>query len=130
MPIGEVTGLAFGTQTATTTAAALNGGTAKACSCVVLQNDPDNSVDLFVGDAASQPVQVKPGGSVALPVDDASKVFVKSASGTATVNWMSGAPGLSAAGAAGAAGGGTVDTELPAAVAASDAMANPTAPQV
>jgi len=79
-----------GTQTATTTAAALNSGTSRSCSSVLVQNDPDSTQDVFVGNDSSQSVQLVPGQAEVIPVDNVNKVFVKTASGTATVNWHAG----------------------------------------
>lgn len=77
-----------GTQSATTTAAGLNNGTPLSCTEVLVQNDPDNTVDVFVGNSTSQSVQLRPGESYATLANDVSKVYVKAASGTATVNWQ------------------------------------------
>lgn len=77
-----------GTQSATTTAAPLNGGTSIVCQEVLVQNDPDNAVDVFVGNATSQSVQLRPGETYTALVNNVSKVYVKSASSTATVNWQ------------------------------------------
>lgn len=67
----------------TTTATALS---AQACKAVLLQADPDNTSDIFVGDATNQPIQLLPGQSVSLPVANTNQVYHKTASGTATLN--------------------------------------------
>lgn len=67
------------------TAAALD---AIVCFNATIQADPDNTVDVFIGDSASQPVQLTPGQSVPLPISNLEQVYVKTASGTATVNWL------------------------------------------
>ena len=76
----------FGTITATTTAQAL--GTAIATR-ITVQADPDNTVDLFVGDGTSQPIQLTAGQSVTVHgVTSLWQVYVKSASATAVANFI------------------------------------------
>jgi len=71
------------TIVATDTAAAL---VAQACRSLLLQADPDNTVDAFIGDASTQPIQLAPGASVVLPVANANVVYVVTATDTARVN--------------------------------------------
>lgn len=75
-----------GTLTTSTTAAAL--AASQAVSEVLIQNDPDNTIDVLVGNAAAQPIQLKPGQSITIPVANLATVFVKSVSGTPTVNYL------------------------------------------
>ncbi len=75
-----------GTLTATTTAAAL--GATRASSEVLVQADPDNTVDVFIGDATVQPVQLTPGQAITVLASDIALVFVKTASATAAVNYL------------------------------------------
>ena len=56
------------------------------CRQVLVQNDPDNTVDIFVGTENSQSIQLRPGEAETLLIDNIVKVFVKSASATPTVN--------------------------------------------
>lgn len=70
-----------------TTAAALTAG--QSCFEVIVQADPDNTVDVFFGTSGSQPMQLLPGQAVRLKVSNVNLVYVKTASGTATVNWLS-----------------------------------------
>lgn len=71
----------------TTTAAALSAG--QVCRAVAVQNDPNNSVDVLVGDADSQVWQLVPGDSVTLGVTDVSMVYAKNVSSTTqSVNWL------------------------------------------
>lgn len=82
-PLGGT--LVDGTASVTTTAAAIG---AQACVTVLVQADPDNTVDVFIGDSSNQRYQVLPGAAVGLPVTNVSQVYAKTASGTATVNWL------------------------------------------
>lgn len=75
-----------GTQASTTTAAALT--TTQASSEVLVQNDPDNTVDILIGDATSQVIQLAPGQSITIPINDPSEIQVKTVSGTATTNFI------------------------------------------
>lgn len=84
-PAGS-TVLYAGTATATTTAAAL--AASQVVSELVVQCDPDNAVDCFVGNSTAQTIQLKPGQSLSVPVDNVSRLFVKTASSTAAVNYM------------------------------------------
>lgn len=74
-----------GTLAATTTAAALGS---RACRSVLVQNDPDNTVDILVGDATNQRFQVVPGSAVVIPCSNVSQVYAKTASATGNVNWI------------------------------------------
>ena len=57
---------------------------------VLVQNDPDSGEAVFVGDRRRQTFQLSAGASVTIPVNDLSTVYVSSAGGTATVNWLAG----------------------------------------
>ena len=58
------------------------------CRAVVLQADPDNAQDIFIGDEDSQPMQLVAGQSLSLRVPNLNRVFAKSASGTMILNWL------------------------------------------
>lgn len=73
----------LGTVNVTTTAAALS---AQACKLALIQADPDNTNDIFVGDATYQVWQLKPGDSITLPVANTNTVYLKTSTGTATAN--------------------------------------------
>lgn len=89
MPVSESTKvLTDGTKTATTTAAEL--ATTHSISRVLVQNDPASTVNVLVGNATSQSIKLVPGASMEIEIDDISKVFVKSASATATINYIAG----------------------------------------
>lgn len=78
-------GLAAGTLSATTTAAQLSSN--QACKEVLVQNDPDNTVDVLIGPSGSQPIQLVPGQAVALPVSNVNLVYGKTVSSTGTIAW-------------------------------------------
>lgn len=75
-----------GTLATSTIAAAI--ASSQAVSEVLVQNDPDNTVDLFIGNASAQPIQLKPGDSLSLSVTNLAIVFAKAASGTPTLNYL------------------------------------------
>ncbi len=82
-------GLRSGTLTATTTPQALASRHEHIME-VIVQNDPDSSNAVFVGDTRYQHYQLAAGSNVTVKVNDLSIVYVKTASGTATVNWLAG----------------------------------------
>ena len=55
---------------------------------VLIQNDPDNSADVLVGNSSAQTIQLKPGQSVVIPVTNLATVYAKSVSGTPTINYL------------------------------------------
>lgn len=77
-----------GTQTATTTPGALNGGTSLSCTEVYVQNDPGSVYNLYVGYNGAQPLVITPGSGTSLQISNVNLVYVKTSSGTATVNWL------------------------------------------
>ena len=92
MPVNPVSSSAqkikFSTQTATTTATALSVSSADVyVQELLVTADPDNTVDLFVGDSASQPLQLTPGQSVSFLVPNIGQIYIKTASGTAVCNF-------------------------------------------
>lgn len=70
----------------TTTAAAL--AASEYCQSIGVQADPDNAVDVFIGDSVAQDIQLTAGSSISLDIRDPSLLFVKSASGTMIINYM------------------------------------------
>ncbi len=70
----------------TTTAAAL--ATNQPCMAVWVQADPANSQNVLVGDSSNQYCALAAGKSVVIPVSNVNKVYVKSSSGTQTVNFL------------------------------------------
>lgn len=77
--------LITGSTTATTDAAALPS---TPCTQVLVQNDPDSAVNLFVGNATLQPLKLLPGAWITLNVVNLARVYHKTASGSATVNYV------------------------------------------
>lgn len=75
-----------GTANLTTNAAAI--ATSQAVREVLVQSDPDNTVDIFIGNAAAQSIQLKPGQSASLPVSNLAMIYAKSASGTPILNYL------------------------------------------
>ena len=78
--------ITVGTNGLTTTAEALRA-TLVAWECLV-QNDPDNAVDMLVGNSTDQVIQLSPGQSMTIPIQDAATIYVKSVSGTPTANYL------------------------------------------
>ena len=58
-----------------------------AWECLV-QNDPDNTVDILVGSSAAQTIQLSPGQSITLPIQDAATIWLKSVSSTPVANYL------------------------------------------
>ena len=87
LPINEASDILYdGTKTLSTTGAAL--AASQAVREVIVQNDPDNTIDVFIGNSTSQSIQLKPGQSVVIPVSNLATVFAKSASGTPVINYL------------------------------------------
>lgn len=76
-----------GEVTVTTTAAPINTSYT-VYSSVSLQNDMANTVDIFIGDQTSQTFRLVPGQSVTIPIDYLKKIYVKTASGTAKLTYI------------------------------------------
>ena len=71
-------------QTATTTPAVV--GLSGDFISVIIQNDPDSTPDIKLGNATNQYLVLEPGKSITLTMEDCTRLYVKSASDTATVN--------------------------------------------
>ena len=54
----------------------------RSCVAVLLQSDPDNTVDILIGDTGAQTLQLTPGQSFWLPIRNPITIFAKSVSGT------------------------------------------------
>ena len=59
---------------------------AQACSELVVQSDPGNTVNVLVGNNSSQYVVLEPGDSITLCVSNANLVYHKATSASATLN--------------------------------------------
>lgn len=75
-----------GTLVTSTVAAAL--AASQAVREVIVQNDPDSAVDILVGSATAQPIQLKPGWSLTILVANLATVYAKSVSGTPVLNYL------------------------------------------
>lgn len=73
----------YASTAVTTTAAALSAATSG--EGIWIANDPASGINIAIGDSASQPIILAPGGGIFIPTRNPSSVFVKSASGTPTV---------------------------------------------
>lgn len=58
------------------------------CSTIFVQASPDNTVDLFVGNATAQPIQLGPGATISVPLTNTNLLYGKSASASVTLNWL------------------------------------------
>ena len=75
-----------GTNTTSTTPEALAGS--QAVREVLIMNDPDNTVDILVGDVTAQTIQLVPGQAIAIPTTNLANVYIVSVSGTPTVSYL------------------------------------------
>ncbi len=73
------------TITVTTSVETLSG---ISCSKIFLQADPDNINDIYIGGSGSQPIKLKPGMSIEIPIKNAVNIYVKTLTSTATLNYM------------------------------------------
>lgn len=78
--------LNVGSVTASTTPTALPS---QACSFVELQNDPDSTVYIAVGSSSAQYRKLAPGESITFNVTNQNVISYKTASSTATLNYIS-----------------------------------------
>lgn len=86
--IGGGNDLCDGTGSATVTAAALAGTCATGVREIIIQCDPGAASNCLVGADATPTMVVLPGGTLTIPVNALSKVFIRSVSGTNTYNWL------------------------------------------
>lgn len=80
------TGLVAGSVVATTSAAAI--GAAQRIREVLVRARSTNSVEVLVGSSASQVIRLAAGDAVPVPIDDLSKVYVKTAAGSGDVDYL------------------------------------------
>lgn len=79
------TKLGVGTKTGISNTAVALVAAATPAAGVLIQNDPDNTVDMLVGNATDQTFQLVPGQAIFLPVPDVAQVYVKMASAVSSV---------------------------------------------
>lgn len=59
------------------------------CREVMVQNDPDNTVDILLGDSGAQTIQLRPGDVVTLSVANVNQLYAKNVTSTTqSINWM------------------------------------------
>lgn len=80
--------LTTGTNSSITTTATPLTTTQSTGREVIVQADPANAANVLIGGQAGQTVVLVAGASLALDWTDISTIWVKSASGTMTANWM------------------------------------------
>ena len=89
-PIRRVTSgfalLVPGTNDLTTSAEAL-AATDEVNECLI-QNDPDNTTDILIGNVSLQVIQLAPGDSIVIPIQDPNTIHLKAVSGTPTANYL------------------------------------------
>ena len=73
---------------ATSTVAAVLAATQALRRGVLIQNPATNTINVLIGDASSQPIVLEAGREIFLEIDDLAEVYVKSASGTPTINFI------------------------------------------
>ena len=78
--------LVAGTNALTTSSEVL-GTTDVTWECMI-QNDPDNTDDMLIGDATTQSIQLAPGESITIPIDDRNTINLVAVSGTPTANFL------------------------------------------
>jgi len=72
-------------QQTVTSAAAVVGLTDTIVS-VVLKNEAASTENIFLGDATSQYIKLEAGKSIAFTIEDCTRLYVKTAANTATLN--------------------------------------------
>lgn len=80
-------GLQCGTMTATTSGLVVTLIPA-ACKELFIQADPDNTADIFIGNASVQPIQLNPGQSISFEMNNPPIIYAKSASGAQLINYL------------------------------------------
>ncbi len=58
------------------------------CQEVLVQARKANTGTISVGNASTQPIELAAGESIAIPVDDANKVYVKASADNQAVGWL------------------------------------------
>ena len=88
--MGYVSGRIYGGEkTGITTSAVQISTTSNNIREALIQSDPSNTTNVLIGSATDQEVVLTPGQSVTIPIISLSLVYVKMASGTGIVNWLS-----------------------------------------
>ena len=88
--MGYVSGRLYGGEkTGITTTAVQISTTSNNIREALIQSDPANTTNVLIGSADNQEVVLTPGQSVTIPIISLSLVWVKMASGTGVINWLS-----------------------------------------
>ena len=74
-----------GTLNAINSAAALGS---RACAAVLVQNDSGSANNLLIGNSTNQYFSLKADQACTISYSNFSKVYAKTAAGTATANWI------------------------------------------
>jgi len=80
------TSLFAGTLTTSTTATVL--AASQPVFEVLVQSDPDNTVDILVGTRQAQVIQLKPGQALTIPTSNLDRVYATAASSTPVLNYI------------------------------------------
>lgn len=80
--------LTAGVQTGTTVATALNNGSSLACTEVIVQNLPINSLNVLIGSQALQSLHITPDRALTIPIDNVNKVYIRTTGSTSVVGWL------------------------------------------
>lgn len=70
----------------TTTASQLHAS--QVCREVLIQSDSSNAGNILVGNVDGQHIILTPGQSITLPIFSLSLIYVKTSTGTGSVNWI------------------------------------------
>ena len=80
--------LTAGVQTGTTAATALNNGSSLACTEVIVQNLPINTLNILIGSQALQSLHITPDKALTIPIDNVNKVYIRTTGSTSVVGWL------------------------------------------
>lgn len=59
-----------------------------ACYEVLIQADPSNTADVLIGNAHNHTIVLTAGTPISIPINDASKVWLRAVSGNQRVGWV------------------------------------------
>lgn len=79
--------MAGGTMTATVTASQVSALNVS-CFTVLIQSDPNNSVDVYLGNSLIQPIHLLPGQSITVDTNKLPNFYAVTTSGSGRVNWL------------------------------------------
>lgn len=81
------TGITTGQITVNTTPQAL--GVSTPCREVLIQAPITNSATVKIGNSTAQYIELAPGDSISIPIDNINKIYAVTSTGTETINWLS-----------------------------------------